>query len=128
LSVVIGQRLVSHWNAGATFFPQAQDASGDHAASAGYSFGQSLIWLPHTRFNVMLETVFASSQSVVASNQTQWTNSLLLSPGIRWSYNFMNGLQIVPGVGVPLGVGPSAGERAILLYLSFEHPFRKLPD
>jgi len=64
----------------------------------------------------------------VASNQTQWTNSLLHSPGIRWSYNFMNGLQIVPGVGVPLGVGPSAGERAILLYLSFEHPFRKLPD
>jgi len=128
LSVVIGQKLVSHWNAGATFFPHAQDASGDHAASAGYSFGQSLIWLPHTRFNVMLETVFASSQSVVASNQTQWTNSLLLSPGIRWSYNFMNGLQIVPGVGVPLGVGPSAGERAILLYLSFEHPFRKLPD
>jgi hypothetical protein len=28
---------------------------------------------------------------------------------------------------VPLGVGPSAGERAVLLYLSFEHPFRKLP-
>jgi len=127
LSVVLSKKLVSHWNAGATFFPQAQDASGDHAATAGYNLGQSFIWLAHTRFNVMLETVFARSQTVVASHRTEWTSSLFLSPGIRWSYNFKNGLQIVPGIGVPLGVGPSAGEKAVLLYLSFEHPFRELP-
>jgi hypothetical protein len=127
-SVVLSKKLVSHWNAGATFFPRAQDPSGDRAATAGYNFGQSFIWLADTRFNVMLETVFASSQTVVAGNRTQWTNSLLLSPGIRWSYNFRNGLQIVPGVGVPIGVGPSGGEKALLLYLSFEHPFRKLPQ
>ena len=48
-----------------------------------------------------------------ATDHTDWTNSLFLSPGIRWSYNFKNGLQIVPGIGVPLGVGPSAGERAL---------------
>ena len=127
LSVVLGRKLVSHWNAGATFFPHAQDASGDRAATAGYNFGQSFIWLTNARFNVMLETVFARSQTVVSSNHTEWTSSLLLSPGIRWAYNFKNGLQIVPGIGVPLGVGPSAGERAIFLYLSFEHPFRKIP-
>jgi len=127
LSVVLGRKLVSHWNAGATFFPHAQDASGDRAATAGYNFGQSFIWLTNARFNVMLETVFARSQTVVSSDHTEWTSSLFLSPGIRWAYNFKNGLQIVPGIGVPLGVGPSAGERAILLYLSFEHPFRKLP-
>ncbi len=128
LSVVLSKKLVSHWNAGATFFPYAQDASGDHATTAGYNFGQSFVWLAHARFNFMLETVFASSQTVVASNHTQWENSLLLSPGVRWSYNFRNGLQIVPGIGVPIGVGPSAGEKAVLLYLSFEHPFRKLPQ
>ena len=127
LSVVLSKKLVSHWNAGATFFPRAQDASGHQAATAGYNFGQSFIWLATNRFNVMLETVFARSQSVVASNHTDWTSSLFLSPGIRWAYNFKNGLQIVPGIGVPLGVGPSAGERAIFLYLSFEHPFRKIP-
>jgi len=127
LSVVLGRKLVSHWNAGATFFPHAQDASGDRAATAGYNFGQSFIWLTNARFNVMLETVFARSQTVVSSNHTEWTSSLFLSPGIRWAYNFKNGLQIVPGIGVPLGVGPSAGERAIFLYLSFEHPFRKIP-
>ena len=127
LSVVLSKRVVSHWNVGATFFPHAQDVSGDRAAAAGYNVGQSFIWLTRTRFNVMLETVFASSQTVVASDRTQWTNSLFLSPGIRWSYNFKNGLQIVPGIGVPLGVGPSSGEKAVFLYLSFEHPFRKLP-
>ena len=127
LSVELGRKLVSHWNAGATFFPHAQDASGDRAATAGYNFGQSFIWLLNPRFNVMMETVFARSQTVVASNHTGWTSSIFLSPGIRWAYNFKNGLQIVPGIGVPLGVGPSAGERAIFLYLSFEHPFRALP-
>ena len=127
LSVVLGRKLVSHWNAGATFFPHAQDASGDRAATAGYNFGQSYIWLTNARFNVMLETVFARSQTVVSSDHTEWTSSLFLSPGVRWAYNFKNGLQIVPGIGVPLGVGPSAGEKGVLLYLSFEHPFRKLP-
>jgi hypothetical protein len=126
-SVVLTKKLVSHWNAGATFFPWAQDPLGERAAIAGYNVGQSFIWLVHTRFNLMLETVFTKSQTVVASQRTEWTNSLFFSPGIRWSHNFANGLQIVPGVGVPLGVGPSAGERGVLLYLSFEHPFRKLP-
>jgi hypothetical protein len=76
----------------------------------------------------MLETILARSQTVVAGDRTQWTTSLFLSPGVRWSYNLRHGLQIVPGIGVPLGVGPSAGERAVFLYLSFEHPFRKLPQ
>lgn len=127
LSVVLTRKLVSHWNAGATFLPRAQDASGDRAATTSYNFGQSFIWLAHPRFNVMLESVFARSQAVVANDRTQWTNSLFLSPGIRWAYNFKNGLQIVPGMGVPFGVGPSAGEKGILLYLSFEHPFRRIP-
>jgi len=126
LSVVLKPKLVTHWNAGATFVPHAQDAAGDRAFTSGYNLGQSFIWLAHPRFNVMLETVFYSSQSVVARNKTEWSNAMYLNPGIRWAYNFKNGLQIVPGIAVPLGVGPSAGEKGILLYLSFEHPFRKL--
>jgi len=51
----------------------------------------------------------------------------LLNPGIRWAYNFKNGLQIVPGIALPFGVGPSKGEKGIFLYLSLEHPYRKLP-
>lgn len=127
LSVVLSPKLVSHWNAGATFFPGSQDALGDRAATAGYNLGLSFIWLLHARFNIILENVFAESQIVVAGNKTEWSNSFFISPGIRWAHNFKNGLQIVPGIGLPLGVGPSAGEKGLLLYLSFEHPFRKIP-
>jgi hypothetical protein len=127
LSVVVNSKLVTHWNAGATFVPNAKDFRGNHAFSAGYNLGQSFIWLAKPRFNVMLETVFASTQSVVDLDKTEWSRSLFISPGIRWAYNFKNGLQIVPGIGAPIGAGPSGGERALLFYLSFEHPFRKIP-
>lgn len=127
ISFMVTPKLATHWNLGATFIPHAQDAIGDRAFSSGYNFGQSFIWLAKPRFNVMLETVFASSQAVVAQDRTQWNRSLFISPGVRWAYNFKSGLQIVPGIGVPIGAGPSSGEKAVLLYLSFEHPFRKIP-
>jgi hypothetical protein len=127
LSVVLSRKLVSHWNTGATFVPHAQDGFGDRASATGYNLGQSFIWLAHTRFNLMLETVFVSAQSVVARDKTAWSSSLYLSPGIRWSYNVKHGLQIVPGIAMPVGAGPSAGDKGVFLYLSFEHPFRKLP-
>jgi len=125
LSVVLHPRLVSHWNAGTTFVSKARDALHNRANTVGYNLGQSLIWMAHPRFNVMMETVYASAQSVVAPDQTQWTRLLYVSPGIRWAYNFKNGLQIVPGIAVPLGAGPSAGEKGLFVYLSFEHPFGK---
>ena len=110
LSVVLLPKLVSHWNAGSTFV----------AHTAGYNLGQSFVWLAHPRFNVMMETVYASSQSTV--DREPWSKSMYLNPGIRWAYNLKSGLQIVPGIAVPVGVGPSAGEHGVFLYLSFEHP------
>jgi hypothetical protein len=52
-------------------------------------------------------------------------DALFVSPGIRWAWNFRSGLQVVPGLAVPLGVGPSSGRHGIFFYLSFEHPFRR---
>lgn len=121
-SVYVNRHLITHWNAGATFVPRAKNSSGDRAFSAGYNLGQSFIWLANPRFNVMLETVWNDSAVVIANDQTERSKSLLMSPGVRWAYNFKNGLQIVPGVAVPLGVGPSAGEKGLIVYLSFEHP------
>jgi hypothetical protein len=127
LSAVLSEKLVSHWNAGATFVPRAQDATRDRAFSAGYNFGQSLVWLAKPRFNVLVETVYSASEQVVAPDKTEWTRFMYLNPGIRWAYNFKNGLQIVPGIAVPIGIGPSIGEKGLFFYLSFEHPFRKIP-
>lgn len=122
-SAVLHPKLVSHWNVGATLIPNAKNAAGDKAGVHGYNFGQSFIYLAHPRFNVMLETVFNSSEEVMSAKQTRRENSAFVSPGVRWAYNFKNGLQIVPGVGVPIGVGVSQGEKGVIFYLSFEHPF-----
>jgi hypothetical protein len=126
-SVVVNKRLVTHWNAGATLVPRAQDAAGDRAFSTGYNLGQSVIWLAHPRFNVLVETMWTANNLVSGPNQTQHVHDLLVSPGVRWAHNLRGGLQIVPGVGIPLGVGPSSGERGVIVYLSFEHPFKAVP-
>ncbi len=125
LSLVLTESLVAHSNLGATRTPNAKNTDGDKATTQDLAFGQSFIWLVNTRFNVMLEYVHTRSQMVVGKDQTQVQTATYLSPGIRWAYNFPSGLQIVPGIAVPFGVGASRGEKAIFLYLSFEHPFLK---
>jgi len=126
LSVVVHPKLVTHWNAGATLVPRARNSAGDVAASWSYNAGQSFIWLAHPRFNVMFETYYVDAQTVEAPGKTAWSKTLFLNPGFRWAHNFSNGLQIVPGFAVPVGVGPSAGEKGLFFYLSFEHPLRFL--
>ena len=126
LSLVVGRQFVTHWNLGTTLIPNSRNAAGDRASTAAYNAGQSIVWLAKPRFNVLLETVWSGNEAVMARGQTQRSHSLLLSPGIRWAHNFGNGLQIVPGIAVPMGVSPSRGERGVILYLSFEHPWRSL--
>ena len=125
VSIVIHRRLVSHWNAGSTFVPRAQSAGHLRASSVGYTVSQSFIFLANPRLNFLLETSVSNFQSVVGQGRTEWTKLRYISPGIRWAFNFKSGLQIVPGVAVPIGFGPSAGEKGLFLYLSFEHPFGK---
>jgi hypothetical protein len=123
-SVVLHRRLVSHWNAGATLVPHAQSADHERAATVGYTLGQSLVFLLNPRVNLLLETVDNRFQCVTGPARTEWSRTTYVSPGVRWAYNFKSGLQIVPGVAMPVGIGASAGERGIFLYLSFEHPYR----
>jgi hypothetical protein len=126
LSIVVTKKLVTHWNAGTTIVPRARNPIDQKGATFGYNLGQSFIWLMHPRVNLMLETVWNSSEVVVSPGNKARVNTLLLSPGVRWAQNFNSGLQIVYGVATPIGLGPSAGEKGVFLYLSFEHPFTKL--
>ncbi|MBI4480013.1 MAG: transporter [Acidobacteria bacterium] len=121
-SIVLAPRLVSHLNVGGTVAPNAESDLGEQASVSGFNLGQSFIWLAHSRLNVMLETAWTGQGSVAGPDRSAFSHSLFLSPGIRWAHNFSSGLQIVPGVAFATGVGPSSGEKALLLYLSFEHP------
>jgi hypothetical protein len=124
-SAELPARLVTHSNAGITYTPRARDADGNSAATRSYALGQSLIWLAHPKLNLMLEGIWTSAHDVVGRGQTVRTSEFLLSPGLRGAIDFPSGLQIVPGIAFPFGVGSSRGERAMFVYLSFEHPFAR---
>lgn len=123
LSVVLAPRFVTHVNLGATFAPSAENELGEKADLSEWTFGQSFVWLAAERFNVMLEALYTNGEAIVGPDATERVSSLTLNPGIRWAHDSRRGLQIVPGIAVPIGIGPSRGERGIFLYLSFEHPF-----
>jgi hypothetical protein len=105
VSTVLGERVVAHWNAGGTF----------GRGSAQWTAAQSFVFLLHPRFNALVETLWTGERDAT---------DLVVSPGVRWSYDRPNDLQIVPGVAFPMSL---RGEktRSVLLYLSFEHPFRR---
>jgi hypothetical protein len=65
--------------------------------------------------------VWLSTESV-GTDGTQRDEVLLLNPGVRGALNLAN-LQIVPGIAYTFNVSSAAGENALFLYLSFEHPF-----
>ena len=123
VSVELSPLFVTHWNAGATYTPSAKNALGDKAATRSYNAGGSVIWLARSTFNVMLEAVWARAEEVTGPSQRVPYRLFYVSPGVRGAINFRSGLQIVPGIAVPIGVGPSRGDRQIFFYLSFEHPF-----
>ena len=121
---VRGGDIELHSNAGATFFPRAEDPAGDKARTAGVTLAQSLVWRARPRLNLFTEFVFARQQDVVAAGTTAWGTSAVVNPGVRWAWNLASGTQIVPGVSVPVDVKQPVGERwSVFAYLSIEHPF-----
>jgi len=123
ISAAISKSFVTHFNAGATYTPSAENSLGDKAATTGFNAGQSLIWLLRPELNLMLELAWESTEEILDGGSRDRSEGLLLAPGIRGAINFANGLQVVPGIAVPIGLGPSRGERSLFFYLSFEHPF-----
>ena len=117
---LVEQMLVSHANLGATLVPRAADASDNHASTWGWNGGASLIWLLGARFNVMFEATYTRTDAVAGPDMTEAQSSLWLSPGLRGAID-IGKLQIVPGLAVPIGAGPSAGQVGVFAYLSFEH-------
>lgn len=125
VSIVLAPTLVAHSNAGFTLTPRAKDSEGNKADLRAWNVGQSVIWLASQRVNFMLEAIYTRGQEVAGPGATNTVKSAYVSPGMRWSYDFASGLQIVPGIAFPIGVGPSRHEKSVFLYLSFEHPFKK---
>jgi hypothetical protein len=120
MSTVLSDRFVAHTNLGGTLIPKARNPAGERADLRGWNAGQSLIWLTGDNFNVMLEGVVSSMDTVAGPGLTERVRTAFINPGFRWAINCRSGLQIVPGISFPIGVGASSRERAVFVYLSFE--------
>lgn len=122
VSLTLSDKWVTHWNAGLTFTRNAKGEDGRKGDTLDANAGASVVYLLHQNFNLLLEMAWNANQSVDGKRE----HTLLINPGMRAATNFTSGLQMVSGIGVPIGVGPSAGEYGIFLYLSLEHPFTAL--
>jgi hypothetical protein len=115
--------LVTHWNVGGAWTPSARAPSGGRVATRDVTAAASAIWLAKRALNLMLEVAWAREEIAVAADTRIAEESAWISPGVRAAIDFPSGLQIVPGLAFPIGVGPTDGERRVLVYLSFEHGF-----
>ena len=123
VSYTLTPTIVTHWNAGMNF-ARADNVFGVRATTRGLKAGASAIWLVAPTFNLMLESIATRSESLDDNGKRESSTSYLISPGMRAALNFKSGLQIVPGIAFPIGVGSSSSQRDVFLYLSFEHSFR----
>jgi hypothetical protein len=125
VSYVVNPLLVTHFDIGAGVTPSARDAAGDRSRILSWTTAGSAIITASNRIQPMLEAVYFRGQAVIGRNRTERSESVLISPGVRGAFNFRSGLQIVPGIAVPIGIGVSSGQRYAFFYLSFEHPFNE---
>jgi hypothetical protein len=123
LSATLSEQVVTHWNLGATYTPNAREPGGSRADTRSYNYGASIIYLASNTFNLMLEAAGAHLQFADAAGGKSRVDSLIINPGARFAFNFPSHLQIVAGLAVPFEVRAAPHTRGIFLYLSFEHPF-----
>jgi len=124
LTLMVLPQVVTHWNAGLTLTPTARSETGNEATAASFNLGTSAIWLVRPSFNVMVEALWLSVESVGTAGTTR-SNVMLLNPGFRAAFDVAGDLQIVPGLGYTFNVGSSSDEEALFVYLSLEHPFTR---
>ena len=115
--------LVTHWNVGGAWTPSARAPSGGRVDTRDLTAAASAIWLVKRELNLMLEFAWAREELAVGADARAAEESAWISPGLRAAIDFPSGLQIVPGIAFPIGLGPSDGEKRVLVYLSFEHGF-----
>ena len=123
LSIRLHPLLVTHWNLGTTV-ANARSAGGATGTTRSLNAAASAILLATPTLNLMLESAWEQVEVLGPAGGILRERRAVLVPGVRGAINFPSGMQIVPGIGMPFGVGGSGGDRELFLYLSIEHAFR----
>lgn len=114
--------VVTHYNLGVTLLPGVKNPAGGTVSLTSAFGGGSVIWLATERFNVMFEALHTISEQFSAAGGTETAGETILSPGFRYAVD-IGGVQIVPGLAVPLSYTSGELHQGFFLYLSFEHFF-----
>jgi hypothetical protein len=125
LSFICSRKIVTHYNLGLTYTPGAKTTENTKSDLTNINYGISLIILLSENFNFMFEVAGNTLFTKDENDNNESTNSLFINPGFRYAINCKSGLQIVPGLAFPIGLGSSGGEYGVFAYLSFEHPLWK---
>lgn len=125
VGMMLNKRFASNSVFEATYTKSARNDEGERADTFGFEVGQSFVWFAKPKLNFLVEAVWEREQEVIEHGLKEYENEFFISPGARWAHTFGSGLIVSPGVAVPIGVGPSRGEKGIFFYLSFEHGFKK---
>lgn len=125
-SIAVTPRLTAHLNAGLALHPSGRNTGGARATTVDLKAGLSAIYMLGPTINLMVESVVQGDDAITGPGQTLRGSAVLVSPGVRWAHNFSSGLQIVPGVAYAIGLGSASDQSALLVYLSLEHPFKKI--
>lgn len=116
-SVRLSETLVANTNVGVSF------AVDDFDGKPGLTLGEGLVWRPQPRLNLLMEAVWSRGEPLLGEASEGEDESLIVSPGLQYAFSLRDDVRLVPGIAFPVGVGPSDGQRAVMLYLSLEHPF-----
>lgn len=103
LSVTLHERLVSHTSAGATWYRDARTKE--------LQLAQSLAFAMTDRVSLLVDAAWTRCDDE--------DHLLVVRPGIQVALDGPGGLQVAPGIALPLGT--DAG--GVLVYVAFEHPF-----
>jgi DtxR family Mn-dependent transcriptional regulator len=118
-----------HWNGGLTWLPRADSlapdpTSGNHTVNlVSPFFAGSGVYRVRQMFNLMLESVLAFEELADEGLSVRGT-VCTISPGARGGWN-LGDRQLVLGAAMPIIWVDGDRELGLLLYISYELPFKK---
>ena len=62
--------------------------------------------------NLLVEALYTTTE-VSTGTSVERSETLTVNPGARAAIDFASGLQVVPSVSVPIGLGPARGQSAV---------------
>ena len=121
----VNRKLAIHINVGNTLqWLTGKQNETSIEKSESLAYGISAIYFLTNNLNFLFETIHTSTFNETSAGNNEIEKLTILNPGMRFAINFSSGMQIVPGISMPYDVHSGSG--TCFLYLSVEHPLKKI--